>query len=585
MRMRILFVLHYPGYLRYFDSAIAELAARGHRVHLVFDAVHKQNEGLAGIPRGRRISHGESFPRGSPIWQPFARDLRQVADYVHYLHPRYAKSDYLRDRVALRLPTSLRLLSRLNRLPAWLVDWLVALLRALEAALPIEPSLRSFLRRDGADLVIVSPLITVGSRQPDVVVAAKALGLPVILAVASWDHLTTKGMVRAPVDHILVWNGLQREEAISVHNVIPERVTVTGAQPFDKWFTQPVSPKAEFAARVGLPADQPMILFVGSTKSISEPAAELDFVRRWLAALRQSGDHVLRDAAVLVRPHPYGGDELKSADLSSFGAVSVYPRADANPVDPDDRRDYFDSLAHADAVVGINTSAMIEAAIAGRPVFSIETGEFAATQSGTLHFRYLLPENGGFVHSAGSIEEHITQLADVMQGADVDAGDRTRAFVERFVRPHGLETPATPRFADAVEAVAADPAAGVKRLPREGAARMIVSALALARASQERTTFAWVLQRGSQAAAARARERARTSPPRLKARLIAAAGAFEDSTVEYEKIAQAKAPKGKSTKPSKPKQPAATSKPKASKAAKAATAPKAEHRAPASRTP
>ena len=48
-----------------------------------------------------------------------------------------------------------------------------------------------------------------------------------------------------------------------------------------------------------------------------------------------------------------------------------FPRRGYNPIDPDNRADFFDSIYHSAAVVGINTSAMIEAAIIGRPVFSM----------------------------------------------------------------------------------------------------------------------------------------------------------------------------------------------------------------------
>ena len=40
----------------------------------------------------------------------------------------------------------------------------------------------------------------------------------------------------------------------------------------------------------------------------------------------------------------------------------------------------YDSLYHAAAVVGLNTSAMIEAGILGKSVFTIQTQEFAGGQ-------------------------------------------------------------------------------------------------------------------------------------------------------------------------------------------------------------
>ena len=45
---------------------------------------------------------------------------------------------------------------------------------------------------------------------------------------------------------------------------------------------------------------------------------------------------------------------------------------------------------------------MIEAAIVGRTVHSVLAEEFKDTQGGTLHFRYLLAENGGFLRVAAT---------------------------------------------------------------------------------------------------------------------------------------------------------------------------------------
>ena len=139
------------------------------------------------------------------------------------------------------------------------------------------------------------------------------------------------------------------------------------------------------------------MLFVGSTASISAPDAELTFVRRWIEALRSHPS--LADVSILVRPHPFNSRHWSDADVGDLPNVAVYPHW-ANPVNESDRQDYFDSLYHSEAVVGINTTAMIEAAIVGRTVHSVLAEEFKDTQGGTLHFRYLLSENGGFLRVA-----------------------------------------------------------------------------------------------------------------------------------------------------------------------------------------
>jgi len=195
------------------------------------------------------------------------------------------------------------------------------------------------------------------------------------------------------------------------------------------------------------------VLFVGSTASISAPQAEQEFVRAWIRALRAGGEPALLELSVLVRPHPYNSLHWDDADLSEFGAVSIWPRAGANPVNEHDRTDYFDSIYHSTAVVGINTSAMVEAAIIGRPVLTLTPREFTETQTGTLHFQHLLPENGGFLRRADSLDQHVEQLAAVLHSPDQVSQELT-AFVESFVRPHGSDTPATQIFADVVEDVA-----------------------------------------------------------------------------------------------------------------------------------
>ena len=117
--------------------------------------------------------------------------------------------------------------------------------------------------------------------------------------------------------------------------------------------------------------------------------------------------------------------------------------------DEHDRDTLFDSLYHSAAVVGLNTSAQLEAGILGRPVLTMLVPEFAEGQQGTLHFSYLLKEHGGFVDVAPDFDTHRRQLAAAVAG-DYDA--RTiRTFIETFLRPHGIDRPAAPFMVQAIE--------------------------------------------------------------------------------------------------------------------------------------
>jgi hypothetical protein len=263
---------------------------------------------------------------------------------------------------------------------------------------------------------------------------------------------------------------------VDYHDVPAERVAVTGAQLFDRWFEKTLTrDRAAFCGRAGLPDAGPFVLFTGSSSFISESSAEVAFVRRWIEALRRSGDPILGSINVLVRPHPYNVHRWADDPVGDLPGVSVFPRAGYNPVDSGNRDDFFDTLSHCAAVVGVNTSAMIEAAIVGRPVCSLLAPEFAGTQEGTIHFRHLLPEHGGFLRIAASIDEHVQQLAGVLRDPAATRAE-TERFLASFIRPHGLDRRATPVFADAVETLGQAPAPAPVR---PGALRHVMRALLL----------------------------------------------------------------------------------------------------------
>lgn len=448
---RFLFVMQYPGYLRYFDSAVRELARRGHHVDVAFDSPHKQPEGAEALDAidGSVEVIGRTAKR-KDVWAAIAPGIRGAIDYVRYLHPRFADAPYLRGRMRTALPPILRVLGRWSTAPAAVANGLVRLFTAFERAVPSSESMEEFVRARRPDAVIVTPLVTDRCPQVDVVKSAQALGIPTALCVASWDHLTTKGLIRVQPDLVAVWNEAQKAEALEFHGTEEARIVVTGAQPFDRWFERRPSDRVAFCRRIGLDPGKPFVLFVGSTASISAPDAELAFVRRWIDAVRAEPGSA--DIGILVRPHPYNAAHWRDVSFEGLPNVAVHPRA-ANPVNEADRQDYFDSLYHSEAVVGVNTTAMIEAAIVGRTVHSVLAEEFRDTQGGTLHFRYLLAENGGFLRIARSLPEHAAQLAGTL--ADPATGREACArFVASFIRPHGLEVPATPRLADALERLA-----------------------------------------------------------------------------------------------------------------------------------
>ncbi len=440
-----------------------ELARRGHELHLALGRAEALgwNSALETLLADHpSITWSWLSPPTTAFRAELAKTIRLWADYLRYFHPDYDTTPKLKARAEERVPRRLVALSnaRLFRSPANRRR-LVGLLRLLERALPPVPEIDQELRERRPDLVLVTPLVYLGSSQFEVLRSALGLGLRTAFCVGSWDHLSSKALIRDMPHRVLVWNDTQKDEAVRLHGVPSERVVVTGAQCYDQWFDRrPARSREEFCRRVGLRPDRPFVLYVCSALFWGSPV-EAAFVRRWIEALRASAHPELREASVLIRPHPARMEEWKDLDLSPYPDVVLYG---SNPVDAASKDDYFESLYYSGAIVGLNTSAFHEGAIVGRPVHTVLLPEFHENQEGVLHFRYLFEVGGGVLQAARSFEEHHDRLAASVAQPDARHGE---AFVRAFIRPGGLATPATPVFCDAVDDLLRTPAPAPQRTP------------------------------------------------------------------------------------------------------------------------
>jgi hypothetical protein len=467
--LRILFSLLHPGYLRHYAKPIRLLAQRGHHVHVALGRLEKDpgdfrliDELSAAEPT---VTYSLAPARARRDgWRRVAWFVRATTDLARYGDPRYADAPALRERIADKFHWRIdysrnpgfvkRALHRaVDRFAtgadAELSRQTIEHMQRLEEAIPTDGRITEFVAEHRPDVVLASPVIEFASSQIEYLKSARKLGARTGICVASWDNLTGKGLLRFCPDRVFVWNDIQRAELVEMHGIPPERVVLTGAQRFDEWFwRKPATTRAEFARTVGLDPDKPFVLYLCSSPFIAPN--EVDFVRRWAAAIRACDASTVRDAGLLVRPHPQNAAQWRSVDLVSFGNAVVWPREGAQPDAGEARAGYFDSLAHSACIVGINTSGLIEAGIAGKAVLTVLDPDFAGTQAGTLHFQYLRWENGGPLHVAADLAEHLAQL----ERALTEGPDDTRhvqAFVQRFCRPHGLDRPAAPLVAAGIE--------------------------------------------------------------------------------------------------------------------------------------
>jgi len=454
--VKILFLVHNLGKTRHFEGVVAELTRRRHTVMLT--GAHKRQRPLkvggafAGNPR---VDASANPVRRVDEWEPFVYPLRLARDFVRFLDPSYAHAEKLTARAVEYAPPGWAERfapgGRLHRHQA-------LARRALELAESLVPSERYyelFIRSHAPDVVLVTPLVDFGSYQTDYIKSAHRIGVPVAFLPFSWDNLTNRGLVRIAPDRAIVWNVHQQREAVRYHGIPEDRIVITGAPRFDEFFAmRPSSSRDAFCARAGLDPSRPLLLYLCSSHFVAPN--EVAFVRAWAQAIRRSSDPCTAGASILVRPHPAHVGPWEGATLDEIEHAAIWTDRTKMQGDPD----LYDALFHSAAAVGLNTSAMIEAGILGKSVYTIQTREFAGGQEQTLHFHYLLARNGGLVEVADGLDDHVRQIAEALANPDATR-ERTQRFVEAFVRPRGVDRPVAPIVADEIERVA-----GLAKRPR-----------------------------------------------------------------------------------------------------------------------
>jgi hypothetical protein len=445
-RGTVLFLMLSPAYVRNFESVLRALAERDHSTTVLFEQ-RKEGGDDAGLSLIQELAeaYGSLDYEFAPELPPGTRGRARMAleaaqDYLRYFDPPYDRASRLRSRALGLLPPALE-----RALAATLRRWprargaLVSAARRANRRLGADRRIGDELERRSPQALIVTPMVQFRSRQSEWVRAARRLGIGTMLCVYSWDNLINKGLMHALPDKVAVWNEAQRRQAIELHGAAAESILVAGAWSYEHWFDwRPSRSRAELCRELGLSEDRATILYACSSRFIAE--AERPAVIRWARALRASQDQRVATANVIVRPHPLHSDQWADLSPDELPGVVIFPPRGADPVDDSSRADYFDSITHADVVVGINTSALVESAIVDRPALAFPGSDFRSSQDDLPHFRQLVDDQA-MLRVSASMAEHVTQLSSTLADGAAGAAVRRR-FVDSFIRhPDGRTSP------------------------------------------------------------------------------------------------------------------------------------------------
>ena len=436
--MRVLFTITHLNFWFPLEPIAQKLSESGNVVRVLFDGAYNEKYGTRYLFNLEKLSYEVS-------WQSSRRDgfryilkhSREILSYAAYWRIRQPTSRLLVERWALYIPYPIRFLTY-NKVGRFFLNnnvvWNV--LKKIERLSPPSQSLIEELKQFKPDVVVAASAILSYSKETDYLKAARHLEIPTIVIVPSWDNLTTKGILHEIPDWLFVWTEGQVEEAERFHAVPREQVVCTGAPKYDPWFElKPSVTREEFCQEVDINPSSLYALYLCSSKFIS--GDETIFIDQLADLLVKIPG--LRNLTLLVRPHPLNLTPWEKYSAKNENVV-VWPK-DMLIMDPAmTTHDLYHSILYSNCVLGINTSAFIEAAIVDKPCIAIVSSQYELTQMGIPHFKHLL--DAGFLESPQSLEETANILLRIVKGEDLKQ-EKRREFVRKFVRPRGIGTPAT----------------------------------------------------------------------------------------------------------------------------------------------
>ncbi len=202
----------------------------------------------------------------------------------------------------------------------------------------------------------------------------KRRGIHTVGMVRSWDNVSSKGLLRAIPETMVVHNPNLKRELISQNHIREERIETVGIPHYDRYFKPEPSSRDEFFSFFKLDSQKPLILVAPiGNRYIRDNTLD----RLALETLSEI------DANILVRLPPT--DSVNFEGFKSRGAHVIFQQTGDRPwksgthegvsklneVTRHDEQTLIDSLSHASVVVTGQSTIAIDAAAFGKPIVII----------------------------------------------------------------------------------------------------------------------------------------------------------------------------------------------------------------------
>ncbi|MGZ8411868.1 MAG: glycosyltransferase [Gemmatirosa sp.] len=210
------------------------------------------------------------------------------------------------------------------------------------------------------------------------VLAARALGIPTVAFIFSWDNLSSKQRIAAPFEHYCVWSDAMRDELRRYYPTVPrEAIHVVGAPQFDAYADEHMLwPRAEFCRRVGADPARPIICYSGG--DVGTCPDDAHHVAILLRLIREG--RIPDNPQVLLRPSPVDDGRRYASVRRDFPELLYAPPAWVHTVPgdwsrvaplPEDLPMLANVTFHCALNVNVASTMTLDFALRDRPVVNI----------------------------------------------------------------------------------------------------------------------------------------------------------------------------------------------------------------------
>lgn len=268
-----------------------------------------------------------------------------------------------------------------------------------------------------------------GKLDTEILAEAYRRGIKTLGMVACWDHFDKFYLSHKP-DRLLAQCEQVQDFGVRFQGYRRDRIELVGYPHFD-FFT-----KKEFAVsrehimrRLGFPKESKYILYISGTAYCPDEADIIGGILQW-AESRGLG----HNARIVIRPYPGARARDVYSEKEKFGKFETHPRVVfyKNEIWEELEKSIFflNIMRHADAIVAVYSTAMLEAVVLDRPLIGIGFDGYKKRSLQKSIRRFQMREHfkdilkSGCIRIAGNFDELFSLLDGYFKNPERDADKR-----------------------------------------------------------------------------------------------------------------------------------------------------------------